>query len=45
MSYRFHAEAEVEPNLAIDDYESIEPGLGYDFAIAVSDAHRRCRFC
>ena len=27
MSYRFHPEAEVEPNLSIDYYESIEPGL------------------
>ncbi len=33
MSYRFHPEAEAELNLSIDYYESIEPGLGYDFAI------------
>jgi hypothetical protein len=29
MSYRFHPEAEAELNLSIDDYEAIEPGLGY----------------
>lgn len=28
MIYRFHPEAEVELNLLIDYYESIEPGLG-----------------
>lgn len=38
MIYRFHPEAEVELNLSIDYYESIEPGLGYDFAIEVYDA-------
>ncbi len=37
MSYRFHPEAEAELNLSIDYYESIEPGLGYDFAIEVYD--------
>lgn len=37
MSYRFHPEAEVELNLSVDYYESIEPGLGYDFAIEVYD--------
>jgi plasmid stabilization system protein ParE len=35
MSYRFHPEAEAELNLSIDYYESIEPGLGYDFALEV----------
>lgn len=41
MSYRFHPEAEVELNLSIDYYESIEPGLGYDFAIEVYDTIQR----
>jgi plasmid stabilization system protein ParE len=41
MSYRFHPEAEVELNLSIDYYESIEPGLGYDFAIEVYDTIAR----
>ena len=41
MSYRFHPEAEAELNLSIDYYESIEPGLGYDFAIEVYDTIQR----
>jgi hypothetical protein len=41
MSYRFHPEAEVELNLSIDYDESIEPGLGYDFAIEVYDTIQR----
>lgn len=41
MSYRFHPEAEAELNLSIDYYESIEPGLGYDFAIEVHDTIQR----
>jgi len=39
ISYRFHPEAEVELNLSIDYYESLEPGLGYDFAIEVYDTN------
>lgn len=35
MSFAFHPEAEKELNVAIDYYENIEPGLGYDFAIEV----------
>lgn len=35
MSFSFHPEAENEFNEAIDYYEDIEPGLGYDFAIEV----------
>jgi len=31
----FHPEAEKELNEAINDYEDIEPGLGYDFALEV----------
>jgi plasmid stabilization system protein ParE len=41
MSYRFHPEAELELTLSIDYYESIEPGLGYDFAIEVYDTIAR----
>ncbi len=33
MSFAFHPEAEIEFNGAIDYYERIELGLGYDFAI------------
>jgi len=35
MSFSFHSEAEEEFNHAIDYYEDIEPGLGYDFALEV----------
>ncbi len=35
MSFAFHPEAEKELNEAIDYYEDIEPGLGYDFALEV----------
>ncbi len=35
MSFVFHPEAEIEFNAAIDYYERIELGLGYDFAIEV----------
>ena len=41
MSYRFHPEAEAEMNLSIDYYESIEPGLGYDFALEVYETIQR----
>lgn len=41
MSYRFHPEAEAELNRSIDYYESIEPGLGYDFALEVYDTIQR----
>lgn len=33
MNFSFHPEAETEFNEAIDYYEDIEPGLGYDFAL------------
>ena len=42
MSYAFHPEAEAEFNQAIDYYESIRPGLGYDFAAEVLAALQRC---
>ena len=35
MNFSFHPEAEEESNKAIDYYENIEPGLGYDFALEV----------
>jgi hypothetical protein len=35
MNFSFHPEAEKELNEAIDYYEDIEPGLGYDFALEV----------
>jgi len=35
MSFSFHPEAEEELNDAIDYYEEIELGLGYDFALEV----------
>lgn len=35
MSFFFHPEAEEEFNQAIDYYEYIERGLGYDFALEV----------
>ena len=41
MSVSFHPEAEIELNEAIEYYEGIEPGLGYDLAIEVySTIHR-----
>lgn len=41
MSFSFHPEAEIELNEAIDYYENIEPGLGYDFALEVHSAVKR----
>ncbi len=41
MSFSFHPEAEKEFNAAIDYYESVEPGLGYDFALEVYSAIER----
>lgn len=41
MSFSFHPEAEKEFNEAIDYYEDIEPGLGYDFALEVHSAITR----
>lgn len=35
MNYWFHPEAEKEFNQAIEYYEKIEAGLGYDFAVEV----------
>jgi len=41
MSFSFHPEAEEELNDAIDYYEEIEPGLGYDFAMEAYSTIRR----
>ena len=41
MNFYFHPEAEEELNKAIDYYEDIEPGLGYDFALEVYLAIQR----
>ncbi len=41
MNFTFHSEAETEFNDAIDYYEKIESGLGYDFAIEVHSAIQR----
>jgi len=44
MKFAFHPEAEIEFNEAIDYYEEIELGLGYDFAIEVFGTIQRCIF-
>lgn len=41
MTYSFHPEAEEEFNKAIEYYEDIEPGLGYDFAVEVYSTIQR----
>ena len=41
MTFSFHPEAENEFNKAIDYYEDIEPGLGYDFALEVYSTIKR----
>jgi len=41
MSFSFYPEAEDEFNNAIDYYEDIEPGLGYDFALEVYSTIQR----
>ena len=41
MKVFFHPQAEAEFNEAIDYYEGIEPGLGYDFALEVHFAIQR----
>lgn len=41
MNFMFHPEAEKEFNEAIDHYEEIESGLGYDFALEVHSAINR----
>ena len=41
MTFFFHPEAEDEFNKAIDYYEDIEAGLGYDFALEVHSTIKR----
>ncbi len=41
MTFSFHPEAEAEFNKAIDYYEEIESGLGFDFVIEVNSAIQR----
>lgn len=41
MNFTFHPEAEKEFNKAVDYYEDIEPGLGYDFALEVYSTIKR----
>ncbi len=41
MSFSFHPEAEDELNDAIDYYEEIESGLGYDFALEIHSTIKR----
>ncbi len=41
MSFAFHPEAEAEFNAAIEYYEDVDPGLGYDFAIEVYSSIQR----
>ncbi len=35
MNVLFHPDAELELNAAIDYYEAIENGLGYDFSLEI----------
>jgi len=41
MRFWFHPFAEIELSEAVDYYEDVEPGLGYDFLIEVYSAIRR----
>lgn len=41
MNFSFPPEAEEEFNKAIDYYEAIEPGWGYDFALEVHSTIQR----
>ncbi len=41
MSFLFHQEAEEELHEAVDYYEAIEHGLGYNFAVEVRAAIER----
>ena len=41
MTFTFHPEAETEFNAAINYYEEIESGLGYDFASEVRSTINR----
>ena len=41
MSFAFHPEAEAELNEAVEYYEEVEPGLGYEFALEAHAAVHR----
>ncbi|MCG6659619.1 type II toxin-antitoxin system RelE/ParE family toxin [Halomonas campisalis] len=41
MSFRFHPEAAHELREAVEYYEDIDPGLGYDFSVEVYSAIQR----
>lgn len=41
MSFRFHPEAERELLEAVEYYEGVEPGLGYDLSVEVYSAVQR----
>lgn len=41
MSFRFHPDAERELREAVDYYEDVEPGLGYDFSVEVYSSVQR----
>ncbi len=41
MKFAFHPEAETEFHEAIEYYEGVESGLGYDFAIEVYSTVKR----
>lgn len=43
MNFFFHNEAEDEFNNAIDYYEKVQKGLGYDFAIEVYETLEKIR--
>jgi len=43
MNFYFHNEAEDEFNNAIDYYEKVQKGLGYDFAIEIYESIDRIR--
>ena len=41
MTVLFHPDAELEFNAAIDYYEAIENGLGYDFSLEITSTIAR----
>lgn len=41
MSFSFHPDPEKEFNEAIEYYEDLESGMGYDFALEVHSAFKR----
>jgi len=41
MNVLFHSDAELEFNAAIDYYEAIDDGLGYDFSLEIASTITR----